>query len=180
MPMLENPMEEKFAQLYFETGNKSKAAMDAGFTNTPGSAGTYGYRLSKKVHIIQRIEELKAESAFRVGITKDRVLEELARIAFADMKDFLKFRTAVKQVGVDDGEPVFDYAQIIDMKDSDEVDGRVIQSVSVDSKGTFKFTLHPKQAALEKLGQHLGMFKDAAELDVNVMVSFSGDEAIPD
>jgi hypothetical protein len=52
--------------------------------------------------------------------------------------------------------------------------------VSVDSKGTLTFKLHPKQAALEKLGQHLGIFKDSSEVDVNVMVSFSGDDAIPD
>ncbi|MCH8110690.1 MAG: hypothetical protein IH905_01840 [Proteobacteria bacterium] len=41
--------------------------------------------------------------------------------------------------------------------------------------GTIRVKLHSKLDALEKLGRHLGMFKDAASVNVNVNVP--GDES---
>lgn len=93
------------------------------------------------------------------------VLRELKRIGFADIKDFLSFRTGKKVVEYDeDGEPIIDYGQIIEVKDSNEVDGKAIQEVSLNAKGVFTFKLHDKMAALDKLGKHLGMFKDKIEI----------------
>ena len=94
------------------------------------------------------------------------VLRELKRIGFADIKDYLSFRTEKQLVGIDKdtGEEVFDYGQIIQMLNSDEVDGRVIQEVSISAKGVFTFKLYDKMAALDKLGKHLGMFTDKVEV----------------
>lgn len=50
------------------------------------------------------------------------------------------------------------------MLDSDDVDGRLIQEISISSKGVLTFKLHDKLAALDKLGKHLGMFKDKVEV----------------
>lgn len=94
------------------------------------------------------------------------VLRELKRIGFADIKDYLSFRTEKQLVGIDKdtGEEVFDYGQIIHILNSDEVDGRVIQEVSISAKGVFTFKLYDKMAALDKLGKHLGMFTDKVEV----------------
>ena len=99
-------------------------------------------------------------------VTAKEVLAELRRIGFADIKDFISFRVEKTDIGYneDDGESIIDYAPIIDIKDSDEVDGRVIQEVSISEKGTFKFKLYDKMSALEKLGKHLGMFTDKVEV----------------
>jgi phage terminase small subunit len=82
------------------------------------------------------------------------------------MKDFLEFRTAKTVVDHDriTGEPIIDYAQILNVKDSDEVDGSLISEVSISKDGTFKFKLHDKLNALEKAGKHLGMFIEKHEL----------------
>ena len=94
------------------------------------------------------------------------VLRELKRIGFADIKDYLSFRTEKQLVGIDKdtGEEVFDYGQISQILNSDEVDGRVIQEVSISAKGVFTFKLYDKMAALDKLGKHLGMFTDKVEV----------------
>lgn len=93
------------------------------------------------------------------------VLRELKRIGFADIKDFLSFRTGKKVVEYDEnGEPVIDYGQIIEVKDSGEVDGKAIQEVSLNAKGVFTFKLHDKMSALDKLGKTLGMFKEKVEI----------------
>ena len=106
----------------------------------------------------------------RTEITQDQVLRELAKIAFADIKDYLSFRTAKTVVEHDKetGEPIIDYSQVIEMRDSDDVDGSLIQEVSLNAKGVFTFKLYDKLAALDKLGKHLGMFTDKVEISGQV------------
>lgn len=121
-------------------------------------------------------EVTEAIKAKRI-ITEEEILTEYAKIAKADIKSFLEFRTAQTVVGHDKntGEPIIDYAQIIEVKDSDEVDGTLISEVSISKDGTFKFKLHDKMNALEKAGKHLGMFvekhevtgKDGGAIEVN-------------
>lgn len=107
------------------------------------------------------------ERSKRTEITADKVLQELAKLGFADMKNYLSFRTGLTIVGHDkDGDPIVDTAHIIEMKDSEEVDGSVISEVSVKD-GALKFKLHDKKGALDSIARHLGMF-DKDTLNVNV------------
>jgi phage terminase small subunit len=115
-----------------------------------------------------RVKELQDEYKLANMETIDKIMAEYQKIGHADIKDFLSFRTAQTVVDHDKitGEPIIDYAQIIDMKDSDEVDGSLISEVSINSRGVFSFKLHDKMKALEKMGSHLGMFKET--IDVNI------------
>lgn len=103
-------------------------------------------------------------------VTAKEVIRELKRIGFADIKDFLSYKTAKTVVTHDKetGEPIIDYSQIIEMFDSNEVDGKVIQEVSINSRGVFTFKLYDKMVALDKLGKHLGMFTDKVEISGQV------------
>ncbi len=103
-------------------------------------------------------------------VTAKEVLRELKRIGFADIKDFLSYKTAKTVVGYDDDtyEPITEYRQVVDLRDSDEVDGKAIQEVSLNSRGVFTFKLHDKMAALDKLGKYLGMFTDKVEISGQV------------
>jgi len=115
--------------------------------------------------IIARLSELEDELKYRNMATIERVLSEYAKIGFADIKDFLAFRTEKTVVDHDDqGKPIYDYKQIVDTKPSDEIDGSLINEVSISKDGTFKFKLHDKKAALDMIGKHLGMFTDKVEL----------------
>lgn len=109
-------------------------------------------------------------------VSAKEVLAELKRIGFADIKDFLSFRSAKTVVGQDKetGEPIVDFSPIIDLIDSDKVDGRVIQEVSISARGTFSFKLHDKMSALDKLGKHLGLFADKLEVNGNINNPFEG------
>lgn len=106
-------------------------------------------------------------------ITAKEVLRELKRIGFADIKDYLSFRTTKTVVAHDEetGEPIIDFAPVIDLIDSNDVDGRVIQEVSISARGTFSFKLHDKMAALDKLGKHLGLFTEKVRIDGKVETS---------
>ena len=124
--------------------------------------------LFKNSKVLERYNELMdrlvKESEDECIVTAKEVLRELKRIGFADIKDYLSYKTAKTVVDRDPvtGEPVIDYQQIIDVLDSDQVDGRVIQEVSI-KRGTFTFKMYDKMAALDKLGKTLGMFTDKIE-----------------
>ena len=100
-----------------------------------------------------------------MGITKESIAREFAHSGYDDIKNYLSFRTEKVFVGYDeDHKPIYDYRTIVDMKDSDTIDTRNIQEVSVGSKGEFKFKLYSKTDALTTLGKHLGMFTDKSEV----------------
>ncbi len=122
-----------------------------------------------KDKIIQEAEEDAIVSA-------KEVLTELTKVGFADIKDFLSFRTEKTTVGYDEetGEPIFEYRPIIEIKDSKNVDGSMIQEVSINQKGVFTFKLHDKLGALDKLGKHLKIFTDKVEVSGEVNNPYSG------
>lgn len=107
------------------------------------------------------VENISNENAVLI----DRVLKELIKIGFSDIKDYLAYRTEKVQIDTDciTGKPIYTNKQIVDMKDSDAVDGSLINEISTTKDGTFKFKLHDKMNALEKLGKYLKMFTDKTE-----------------
>ena len=132
-------------------------------------------------NIADYINERMKKREQRTEITQDKVLKELAKIGFANLNDYLEYKTAKEVVEHDEnGEPVIDYTQIIDVIDSSEVDTSIIQEVSISKDGTFKFKLYDKQKALELIGKHLGMFTDKVELsgrlNSDVLIEIGVDE----
>lgn len=136
-------------------------------------------RLLAKPHIQEYLRKRMTDRERRTEITQDRVLNEIAKMAFVDIKKYLAYRTAMTKVGVtDDGEPILDYQPIIDLVDSDEVDGSVIQQVSLSDKGNFTFKLQDKLKALELLGRHMGLWNDKLNIsgDMDVTIEITGND----
>lgn len=81
--------EEKFAREWAKTGNKSEAYRRAynceGWKE--GSINTEACKLSQRPNIIQRFDELNKNAADLVGITKAKILKELALMAFSNIVD---------------------------------------------------------------------------------------------
>jgi phage terminase small subunit len=155
MPPLLNAQHEIFAQEVAKGRQIGEAYALAGFNPHPANPT----RLGKKRHVAERIKEIKEKAAERAAeqlvISKKRVLEELEKIAFANMADFMT-------VGAS-GEPVLNW------RDLTHDQAAALQEVTVDEyiegRGDnarqvrrVKFKLAPKQPALEKIGIELGMF----------------------
>jgi hypothetical protein len=95
------------------------------------------------------------------SITKNKVLEEIANIAFSDIKSFLSYKTVKTVVGYNEtGEPIIDYKTVIDLKDSDTVDTRAIAEVSQGKDGVFKFKTYCKDHALNNLAKYLSLYAE--------------------
>ena len=159
--------QEKFAQNLF-TGMSQREAYKAAYdaeNMTDKSIDEKACELAANVKITERIGQLTEELRLRNTITVEKVLAELSKIGFADIKQYLEYKTAKTVVDYDKetGDPVIDYKQIVDVVDSSEVDGSVIQEISISKDGMFKFKLHDKMAALEKMGKYLGMFTEKIE-----------------
>ena len=107
------------------------------------------------------LTNVRAASTASLPATIERIVSELAKVGFANMGDFLKATTG--------GDPFFVYAELTDEQKAalaevtveDFKEGRGEDARDVRR---IKFKLHDKLGALEKLGKHLGMFKDKVEL----------------
>lgn len=161
-----------FCEEYIVDNNGTRAAIAAGYSEK--TARQIAANLLTKVNIQKEIAKLREARSKRTQITADMVLQELAKIGFADIKDFLSFRTEKTKVDEDeDGNPIYDYATIVQLKESDEVEGNAISEVQLKD-GHLKFKLHDKIKALEDIGKHLDMFKE------NVNVNLTSVEIIDD
>lgn len=127
-------------------------------------------RLAANPNISLRIDELTNELKLRNMVTVERVLAELSKVGYADIKDYLSYKTIKTQIDRDEetGEPIYGYKQIVDTKPSSDVDGTLISEVSIGKGGIFKFKLHDKMAAIDKMGKYLGMFTDKMEANINI------------
>jgi phage terminase small subunit len=173
-------MQKRFCDEYLIDLNATRAYKAAGYkVKNDNSAGVLGHRLLRDVKIRDYLEKRMKDREKRTEITQDRVLKELAKIGFADIKDFLSYRTEKTVVDVDiDGTEILGYKQIVDAKPSEEVDGAVVNEISIARDGTFKFKLQDKMKALEMMGRHLGMWNDKLQLggDVEIDVHLVDDE----
>jgi len=78
---------EKFAVKFFSCMNGREAALFAGVKNGRG-LDTQVSRLLSDVKVRRRLEELKQKAEEKIGVTKERVLEELAIIGLSDIADY--------------------------------------------------------------------------------------------
>ena len=106
-------------------------------------------RLLRNVKVAAYIQERMQERQKRTEITQDRVLQELAAIAFAKATDYAEIKN-----------------ECVRIKDTAELDEQQVRALAGIEEGKFgiKVKLNDKEKALELLGRHLGMFKDKLEV----------------
>lgn len=143
--------QRRFVEEYLVDLNATQAAIRAGYSAR--TAQEQASRLLSNVMVAEAIaEDMKARAA-RTEITQDRVLAELAKIAFADQRAVMTWGpSGVKLVSSDT--LTDDQAAIV---------AEVSETTSATG-GSLKLKTHDKVGALKLLGEHLGMFKQKVEL----------------
>ena len=116
---------------------------------TDKTAAQAGSRMLRNVKVERYIQERMQARQERTEITQDRVLEELAAIAFARTTDYAE---------VKDGRVL--------LKNTENLNEQQIRAIAgiKDGKYGIEIKLNDKEKALELLGRHLGMFKDKVEV----------------
>ena len=174
--------QEKFVQGLI-AGKTQREAYRAAYPNCKASDKVVDVKASQlfdvdkvRIRYNEIHDRLIKEAEDECIVTAKEVLAELKRIGFADIKDFLSFKTKKTVVAHDKttGEPIPEFVPVIELIDSDLVDGKAIQEVSLSAKGVFTFKLHDKMSALDKLARHLGLFADKIEVNGSIKNPFEG------
>lgn len=161
-----NPRQRRFAAEYLIDLNATQAAIRAGYSKK--TAGQIGDENLKKPEIQAEIQRRMKARENRTEITQDRVLKELARIGFSDIRKAVKWgETMLRSADSEDGEkePYHGLA-LIDSAEIDDDTAAAIAEVS-QSRDGLKVKFHDKKGALVEIARHLGMFtpKGHADLD---------------
>lgn len=155
--------QQRFCDEYLIDLNATQAAIRAGYSVK--TANEQGSQLLAKLSIQEVIGKEMAERSRRTGINQDRVVLELAKLAFVNIADVIDLEDAtVRQSATDDDLACI---QSIKIKTSEFGEEREIK-------------LYDKKASLELLGKHLGMFKDNMNLNVALPVVISGEDNLED
>lgn len=106
-------------------------------------------RMLTNANVAKYIADRMQERQKRTEITQDRVLEELAAIAFARATDYAEVKS-----------------ECVRIKDTDSLTDQQIKAIAGIKEGKFgiELKLNDKEKALELLGRHLGMFTDKVEV----------------
>jgi phage terminase small subunit len=134
--------EQRFVAEYVRAPNGKQAAIRVGYA--PGGAAGMAHKMLAKPEIAAAVDEANAKRAEKKRITADRVLEELGRMAFSNMRDYVAWGP--------NGMELRDQALLDDDQTAAVAD--------IEHKGNGKVArlkLYDKLAALNALARHLGM-----------------------
>lgn len=138
-------------------------------------AASAAVRLLRNVKVQAYMKERQKKIQERTEVTQDRVILELARIAFSNGSDFAKVVTKPRKRMVWNDQ-IQEYEekeieeQFVELVDTDAlpVDKRAAIAAIKEGKYGIEVASCDKVKALELIGKHLGMFKDKVEISGQV------------
>lgn len=155
--------EALFAREYLVDFNGTRAAKRAGYKGGDIGAGVYAAKALRKASVVAYLQQLAEKRIKKADITAERVLEEYAQVAFADVGDFIT---------ISDNNVTVDFSRITPGQT------RAISEISTTTRSggrngrgweetTTKIKLHAKLAALDALARHLNMAMAVRRLAVD-------------
>lgn len=159
------PKQETFVQEYLIDLNATQAAIRAGYSEK--TANNNANQLMVNNGIAEAIKLGLEKRANKLEITSERVLQEYAKLGFADLRKIVDWRVNSDRVLVNqDGEEVTcpeNFIELTPSADLDDETAAALSEVSMSKDGTLKVKLHDKKGALDSMARHLGMFIDRHE-----------------
>ena len=154
------PLQARFVQEYLKDLNGTQAVIRSGYSET-GAAVTAN-RLLTNPNIMALVEKGRLSIAKRNDVTVDRIVQEYARIAFADIRDV---------VNIHRGQVV-----VTDTATLTPAQAAAIGEIA-QTKDGIRIKLNSKQAALDSLSRTMGMFRDKLEHSGDVTLRTLADVA---
>lgn len=144
--------QERFCQEYVLDRNGTQAAIRAGYS--PRTANEQAAQILASISVQQRVQQLTRRSLEKLkrklDITRERIITELARIAFADVRKVVEWGSSGVKLREGSSLADDDVAAVSEVVESRHKHGR-----------TIRVKMHDKVKALELLAKHLGMFPQA-------------------
>lgn len=152
------PKQKRFVEEYLKDLNGTQAAIRAGYSRK--TANEQATRLLAKVHVSGAVYAAMNRRSKRTEISADRVLQEIARLAFSNMADFVDFGPRGVTIKNLDGLSEDDKRCVAEVSETPGQHGRAL-----------RFKLHSKDASLAQLCKHLGIGKERIELEAGDRVA---------
>ena len=154
----------RFVDEYLVDFNATQAAVRAGYSEkTAYRAGASNIR---KCQIQAEISRRQKDLQRRTEVTQERVVRELARVAFADAASHVQVR--LREVPCPDGTrarvPVVEVKPTAELTDDQRA---AIAQIKQGANG-IEVKMYDKIKALELLGRHIGMFTDKLDIKATV------------
>jgi phage terminase small subunit len=157
LPPLVNLRHAAFVRAYVRTLSPSAAAVEAGYGEK--SAGKRAWHLLRRREIREAIAALQAQRLADEGLSAQRVLEELRRLAFADVRSLYR----------DDG-------TLKDIQEWTAEHGAAVQEVTLQlgpmGSKVMKVRLWDKAKSLELLCKHFQLTADRTEVSGGITISW--------
>ena len=168
------PKQQRFCDEYIIDLNATQAAIRAGYSEK--TAYRTGADNLRKPQIEEYIAKRQKELSRSTEITQERVIKELALIAFSNTADYAHVVEKKMQVEAggalvdvldEDGKPVM--YRTVEPVLTEELTEEQKRALAVIKKGREGLEVKScdKVKALELLGKHLGIFTDKIEANVN-------------
>lgn len=147
-----SPKQAAFVREYLIDLNATQAAIRAGYS--PKTANEQGSRLLTNVSVADAIAAAQGKAQERADVTVDRIVAELAKIAFSDPRDLFDADGRLKPL-----------SELTDNAAASLAGIDVVQAGGEDLPLEIrKIKRWDKTKAIELLGRYLGMFKDKVEV----------------
>lgn len=167
-----NDRQDIFVDEYLIDLNATQAAIRAGYSVK--SAAIIGHENLRKPNIAAAIQKRMQARAKNLEVSAERVLAELAKLAYSNIDDFVDTES-------------YDLP-VIDMKGLTRDQLAAVSEITVDTRYEFegrgadrecvgtvdkvKFKLYDKKAALTDLAKHLGLYeKDNAQTAPTIVIN---------
>lgn len=147
------PKQEAFCQAFIETGNAS-AAYRRAYTTSRMKSGVITVKASELLssgNVAVRVAELRRVLAERCEVNNEKVIREVAALAFSDIRRLFNADGTVKQVSELD-DVIAAAVSSIEVNEILTPEGNSIGFVK-------KIRLWDKNSAQERLCKHLGLFE---------------------
>lgn len=174
------PKQEAFVREYLIDLNATAAYRRAGYEGSDNVCAVEAGKLLRNPKIAALVQEAMEKRAERTEITADRVLQELAKIGFSDIRKAVRWYSQSNVAAIDsdaDMEALIDEGSLrvqvqnqVELISSDEIDDQTaaaISEIGQSSTGALKVKLYDKRAALVDMGRHLGLFTDRVDVTSN-------------
>lgn len=146
------PKQQRFVEEYLVDLNATQAAIRAGYSKK--TAAEIGAENLTKPQIVAAVAAATDARSARTGYSADRVLEELARIAFFDRRKLFRWGPDGVSLLPSDGLADADAALVVEVSETTSESGGSIRVKTADKLG-----------ALRLLGQHLGLFVERLKVE---------------
>jgi phage terminase small subunit len=148
-----SPKQQRFVDEYLKDLNGTQACIRAGYSRK--FAAQSAHILLEKIIVHRAIRKRLAQRSARLEVNAQKVLEEYAKIAFANMDDFATWGD--------------NSVTLVASHDLDRRDKAAVKQISerVTQFGTaVTIKLHDKRGALDALAKHLGICQEFSLADL--------------